>query len=103
MTSFRKSMIRIMLAASLALLASNLAAADKPLLMEGKKTLYQRVLSVPDARLYKTPTKTVDLIEIVPEIQYSIPVAKSPSLICCPHHHAALVLIQIGMICDCNC
>ncbi len=67
MTRFRQSMIWIMLAASLALLASNVAAiATKPLLMEGKKTLYQRVLSVPDARLYKTPTKTSDATEIIP-------------------------------------
>jgi len=67
MTSqFGKSMIRIVIATTLALLASNLAAAAKPLLMEGKKTLYQRVLSVPDARLYKTPTKNADSTEIIP-------------------------------------
>jgi serine/threonine-protein kinase PpkA len=66
MTRIRKSKIRIMLAASLALLASNLVAADKPLLMEGKQTLYQRVLSIPDAHLYKTPTETSDSTEIVP-------------------------------------
>ena len=59
-------MIRIVIATTVALLASNLAAAAKPLLMEGKKTLYQRVLSVPDARLYKTPTKNADSTEIVP-------------------------------------
>jgi serine/threonine-protein kinase PpkA len=29
-------------------------AADKPLLMEGKQTLFQRVLSAPDARLYQS-------------------------------------------------
>jgi serine/threonine-protein kinase PpkA len=66
MTRFRKSMIRIVFAASLALLASNLIAADKPLLMEGKKTLYQRVLSIPEAHLFKTPTKTADSSEIIP-------------------------------------
>ena len=66
MTRFRKSMIRIVFAASLALLASNLFAADKPLLMEGKKTLYQRVLSIPEAHLFKTPTKTADATEIIP-------------------------------------
>jgi len=31
------------------------AESDKPLVMEGKKTLYQRVLSTPDARIYQSP------------------------------------------------
>ncbi len=35
--------------------AGNLFADDKPLLMEGKKALYQRVLSIPEARLYEIP------------------------------------------------
>ncbi len=30
-------------------------AVERPLLMEGKKTLYQRVLSIPDARLHERP------------------------------------------------
>ena len=59
-------MIWIAFAASLALLAPNLIAAGKPLLMEGKKTLYQRVLSIPEAHLFKTPTKTADSTEIIP-------------------------------------
>ena len=42
------------------------AANSKPLLMEGKKTLYQRVLSVPDARLYQTPTEGADSSAILP-------------------------------------
>lgn len=35
-----------------------LAADKKPLLMEGKKTLYQRVLAQPDAQLYSKPGAT---------------------------------------------
>ena len=41
-------------------------AADKPLLMEGKKTLYQRVLSIPDARLYEIPVASAASTQIVP-------------------------------------
>ena len=52
---FSKPMIKILALGLLALLAGSLAAADKPLLMEGKRTLYQRVLSIPDARLYQAP------------------------------------------------
>ncbi len=43
-----------------------LAAAEKPLLMEGKKTLYQRVLSIPDARIYDKPVDSSASIEIIP-------------------------------------
>ena len=42
------------------------AAIDKPLLMEGKKTLYQRVLSVPDARLHQTPDESTEFTTITP-------------------------------------
>ena len=42
------------------------AARDKPLLMEGKKTLYQRVLSVPDARLYQAPQESTEFTAITP-------------------------------------
>ena len=45
---------------------ANLLAADKPLLMEGKKTLYQRVLSIPEARLYEIPVASEASSEIVP-------------------------------------
>ncbi len=47
-------------------LATPLAAGEKPLLMEGKKSLYQRVLSVPEARLYESPTDTATSSEVVP-------------------------------------
>ena len=46
--------------------AGNLFANDKPLLMEGKKTLYQRVLSIPDARLYEIPVASSAADEIIP-------------------------------------
>ena len=56
----------LLLVALLAPFAGPLHAADKPLLMEGKKTLYQRVLSVPDARLYEIPVGSAESSEIVP-------------------------------------
>jgi hypothetical protein len=43
-----------------------LIAGDKPLLMEGKKTLYQRVLSIPDARLFEIPVGSTASSEIIP-------------------------------------
>ena len=43
-----------------------LAAADEPLLMEGKKSLYQRVLSIPDARLFEIPVESGESSEILP-------------------------------------
>jgi hypothetical protein len=43
-----------------------LHAATKPLLMEGKKSLYQRVLSVPQARLYEIPVPSASSSEIIP-------------------------------------
>ncbi|RLA14868.1 MAG: VWA domain-containing protein [Gammaproteobacteria bacterium] len=42
------------------------AATEKPLLMEGKKTLYQRVLSIPDARIYPAPDQSVASTEVTP-------------------------------------
>ena len=41
-------------------------AMQKPLLMEGKKTLYQRVLSVPDAKLYSQPDALSSAEDVVP-------------------------------------
>jgi serine/threonine-protein kinase PpkA len=43
-----------------------LHAAAKPLLMEGKKSLYQRVLSIPQARLYEIPVASASSSEIIP-------------------------------------
>ncbi len=42
------------------------AATDKPLVMEGKKTLYQRVLSTPDARIYESPDRAGESDEMTP-------------------------------------
>lgn len=42
------------------------AAGEKPLLMEGKKTLYQRVLTVPDARLYASADASSVSSEVIP-------------------------------------
>ena len=50
----------------LLVLTTGLYAADKPLLMEGKNTLYQRVLSIPDARLFEIPVASAPSSEIVP-------------------------------------
>ena len=61
-----KTITNLLLMACLLLLAGNLAAAGKPLLMEGKRTLYQRVLSVPAARLYETPADSSRSSGIVP-------------------------------------
>ena len=41
-------------------------ASHKPMLMEGKKSLYQRVLSTPDARLYSQPSDTTESSRIRP-------------------------------------
>ncbi len=64
--NFRNALAKLLLAGVLSLLAGATNAADKPLLMEGKKTLYQRVLTIPDARLYEKPTESAASGEIVP-------------------------------------
>lgn len=46
--------------------AGSPGAADKPLLMEGKNTLFQRVLSVPDARIYEKPDASASSGPVVP-------------------------------------
>ena len=57
---------RVLLILGCLMISLSVGATSKPLLMEGKKTLYQRVLSVPDARLYQTPTESSDSSEIIP-------------------------------------
>ncbi len=42
------------------------AASDKPLVMEGKKNLYQRVLSTPDARVYESADNSAESTEMTP-------------------------------------
>ncbi len=56
----------LLLMCLLVMQAGNLFADDKPLLMEGKKTLYQRVLSIPDAQLFEIPVASSAAEEIVP-------------------------------------
>ena len=63
---FRRVRMNLLLLCLLVTHAGALIAAEKPLLMEGKKTLYQRVLSIPDARLYKIPVPSSSSSEIVP-------------------------------------
>ena len=62
----RSSPARLLSALALLLFAGIAAAAEKPLLMEGKKTLYQRVLSVPEARLFEQPIDSAAASKIIP-------------------------------------
>ena len=61
-----RSIFSLLLLLLAALHAGSLFAEDKPLLMEGKKSLYQRVLSIPDARLFDIPVASSESSEIVP-------------------------------------
>ena len=65
-TEIRRYSLQLLLALACFVFATAVTAANKPLLMEGKKTLYQRVLSVPEARLYAQPTETAASEIIVP-------------------------------------
>ena len=62
----RKALASLLLTGILALCAVAAPANDKPLLMEGKKSLYQRVLSVPDARLHEQADETSPATDIDP-------------------------------------
>ena len=61
-----ENLLRVCLFGLVILVTNSTLAADTPLLMEGKKTLYQRVLSAPDARLYNEPEQTATSIDILP-------------------------------------
>ncbi|MDH3221697.1 MAG: VWA domain-containing protein [Gammaproteobacteria bacterium] len=61
-----KPLAGLALLSLLVMLSGFAGAADKPLLMEGKKSLYQRVLSVPEARLFETPAASENSSEIIP-------------------------------------
>ena len=63
---FRRVKICLLMLCLLVLPGTTLLAADKPLLMEGKKSLYQRVLSIPEARLYEIPVPSSSYSEIIP-------------------------------------
>ena len=62
-----KYLIRILVASMVIGFNAILQAdADKPLVMEGKKTLYQRVLSTPDARIYESADNSAESTEMTP-------------------------------------
>ncbi len=63
---FSQTRISLLLMCLLIVQAGNLFADGKPLLMEGKKTLYQRVLTIPDARLYEIPVGSAASSKIIP-------------------------------------
>ncbi len=54
------------------LFVTTVSAVDKPLLMEGKKTLFQRVLTVPDARLFDANNDQASFEDIVPFSVYYV-------------------------------
>ena len=62
----RNSLLAVLVASLNLLWAAPVVAMDKPLLMEGKKSLYQRVLSIPDARLFQQPAESAESTRIVP-------------------------------------
>ncbi len=53
-----KPVVSRLLLIILTLLTTQLWALEKPLLMEGKKTLFQRVLTIPDAKIHQQPDST---------------------------------------------
>jgi serine/threonine-protein kinase PpkA len=60
------SLIKILFSGLVLFYSNTVFSAEIPLLMEGKNTLYQRVLSTPDARLFESPDESVSSSEIVP-------------------------------------
>ena len=61
-----KSVASRLLFIILTLLMTQLWAMEKPLLMEGKKSLYQRVLTIPDAKLYQQANTRSESTTVVP-------------------------------------
>ena len=61
-----KNLIKILLVGLIGFYSNIALAVEVPLLMEGKNTLYQRVLSTPDARLYESLEQSASSIEILP-------------------------------------
>jgi serine/threonine-protein kinase PpkA len=61
-----EKLIKILLVGLFVFHTNIVLAVETPLLMEGKKTLYQRVLSTPDARLYESPEQSASSSEILP-------------------------------------
>lgn len=50
----------------LTVMTTQLFALEKPLLMEGKKSLFQRVLSIPEAQLHQQPNASSEASPVVP-------------------------------------
>ncbi len=66
MFDLQSSRLLLFITLMLGSLLPNAWAVDKPLLMEGKNTLYQRVLSVPDASLYQQADSKSQTSAVVP-------------------------------------
>ena len=64
--AFSKRITKPLIMLFLVAVAGSPGAAEKPLLMEGKNTLFQRVLSVPDARIYENPADSATSSPVVP-------------------------------------
>ena len=64
--AFSKRITKPLIMLFLVAVAGSSGAAEKPLLMEGKNTLFQRVLSVPDARIYEKPDDSATSDPVVP-------------------------------------
>jgi serine/threonine-protein kinase PpkA len=60
------NLIKSLLVGLVVVFGNSASAAETPLLMEGKNTLYQRVLSTPGARLYEAPEQSASSSEILP-------------------------------------
>lgn len=62
----RQIITKVLIGFTLAMAFNLQADQQKPLLMEGKKTLYQRVLSIPDARIFRSADSDSSSEEIIP-------------------------------------
>lgn len=61
-----KNLIKMVLLGLIGFYTHVTLAVEVPLLMEGKNTLYQRVLTTPDARLFESLEQSASSIEILP-------------------------------------
>ena len=62
----KKIITRLCIGITILLSAQLFAETSKPLLMEGKKTLYQRVLTIPEARIYQSAGTTSASEDVIP-------------------------------------
>ena len=61
-----KKIARLFIAFAIVVSVQAFAETPKPLLMEGKKTLYQRVLTIPEAKIYQSTDVTAAAEEVTP-------------------------------------